>query len=99
MRVDRHKPRTELFFVAVARSTPCKGVRVGSGSVKRRREVSRVGVDVGSDEVWGCLSLPRTDVGSDEAWGRLTLPRTDVGSDEAWGRLTLPRTDVGSDEA
>ena len=83
MRVDRHKSRTELFFVAEARSTPCKGVWVGSGSVKRRREVPRVGVDLGSDEAWGRLTLPRADVGSDEAWGRLTLPRADVGSDEA----------------
>ncbi len=83
MRVDRHKPRTELFFVAEARSTPCKGVRVGSGSVKRRREAPRAGVDLGSDEAWGGLTLPRADVGSDEAWGRLTLPRADVGSDEA----------------
>ena len=67
MRVDRHKPRTELFFVAEARSTPCKGVRVGSGSVKRRREVPGADVDLGSDEAWGGLSLPRADVGSDEA--------------------------------
>ncbi len=97
--IDRHKPRTELFFVVEARSAPAGVGRVGVGGLPPQE--SRAGVDLGSDgrgasrlrtdvELMGTPALPPTTPGSEQAWGRLThLPRTDVGIGlEAWGRLT-----------